>query len=339
MDRHATRATPCESDERLSLAHGSLDVSSDPDGYARIHRHGPTVVTIGKFDGIHRGHRALLSRTMSEARRRGCQAGVVTFDRHPREALLGLPHRYLTCLEQRRALLADAGMDFMLLLRATKALFATEPEAFVRGLVAALNCRVIIVGPNFRFGRMAAGDVTLLSHIAGTLGVEVATVALRESGGGVVSSTRIRAELGAGRVELAADLLGRPFSVRGMVRDTGRRGACIDVAPDAAVPSAGVYLARIASDPSSTPGAHEVVEVKEASGQQPCIRIPHGAATGLAGGTPVTVVFERRQRARRTTCLRSRIRAPTPTWFRTGWSQRGSRRRHRCSRPSSATAR
>jgi riboflavin kinase/FMN adenylyltransferase len=295
MDRHAPTGTPCESDERLALAHGSLDVSSDPDGYARIHRRGPTVATIGKFDGIHRGHRALLSRTTSEARRRGCQAGVVTFDRHPREALLGLPHRYLTCLEQRRALLADAGIDFMLLLRATKALFATEPEAFVRGLVAALKCRAIVVGADFRFGRMAEGDVALLSHIAGTLGVEVIAVGLRESRGGVVSSTRIRAALGAGRVELVGDLLGRPFSVRGMVRDADRRGARIDVAPDAAVPSTGAYLGRIASDPSSTPGGHEIVEVTEASGQPPCIRIPYRAATNLAGGTPVTVVFERRR--------------------------------------------
>jgi riboflavin kinase/FMN adenylyltransferase len=296
MDRHANTSAPCESDERMALAHGSLAVSSDPDGYARIHRRGPTVVTIGKFDGIHRGHHALLSRTMSEARRRGCQAGVVTFDRHPREALLGLPHRYLTSLEQRRALLADAGIDFMLLLRATKALFATEPQAFVRGLVAALRCRVIVVGPNFRFGRMAQGDVALLSHIANTLGVEVITVALRESRGGVVSSTRIRAELGAGRVERVGDLLGRPFTVRGMVRHTDRRGACIDVAPDAAMPPEGAYLGRIASNPFSTPGGHEIVEIVEASGQQPCIRIPHRAATVLTSGTPVTIVFERRQR-------------------------------------------
>jgi riboflavin kinase/FMN adenylyltransferase len=282
----------------MALVHGSLDPSSDPAGYALIDRRGPSVVTLGKFDGIHRGHRALLSRTLLEARRRGCQAGLVTFDRHPREALLGLAHRSLTSMDQRRSLLSDAGMNFMLLLRATKELFATEPESFVRGLVAALKCRAIVVGESFRFGHRAQGDVALLAGVANTLGVEVIAVALEERMDGVVSSTRIRAELEAGRVERVGDLLGRPFAVRGTVRRTEQRTFCIDISSEVAVPACGSYVGRVVWNASSTLGQHAIVEMAQAMGNQPAIRILSTAALSLATGMPATIVFERRTRHR-----------------------------------------
>ena len=232
------------SGDRIAVVHGTLASSSDPEGYARVHRRGPSVVAIGKFDGIHRGHRALLSRVLLEARQHHLQAGVVTFDVHPHEALCGAQHQYLTTAEERRRLFADAGMDFMLLLRATPELFAIEAEDFAIALVQALGCRVIVVGAGFRFGRGAAGDVGILQRMGASMGVQVIAVDLHSKLGGAVSSSRIREELRAGRVERAAELLGRPFALDGVVKlGIGPRWQ-VEVSSRAALPAPGVYMGR-----------------------------------------------------------------------------------------------
>ena len=183
----------------MTVVHGTLDIASDPEGYGLVRGGGPSVVAIGKFDGVHLGHRRLLGRALAEAQRRDVQAGVVTFDAHPREVLQRARHSYLSTPADRLKLFADAGMDFALLLKATRDFFAMDAEAFVSGLIDALQCRAIVVGANFRFGRSAAGDTTTLARLSNMYGAEAIVLDLLTGLGQPVSSTRIRRRTGRAR--------------------------------------------------------------------------------------------------------------------------------------------
>jgi riboflavin kinase / FMN adenylyltransferase len=219
---------------------------------------GPTVVTVGMFDGVHRGHRVLLDRVAAEAAARGLPAGAVTFDRHPLEVLRpGSQPPLLTTLDRKVALLGEAGMDFVLVLAFTQELSMVTAEAFATGvLLDGLHARAVVVGENFRFGHKAAGDAALLAALGRPLGVEVVAVALRADGGEPVSSTRIRTELARGDVGAAARLLGRPYAVDGVVVEGDGRGgrllgvptANLAVAPGIAVPANGIYAGHLTKE-------------------------------------------------------------------------------------------
>ncbi|RTL66392.1 MAG: cytidyltransferase [Pseudonocardiaceae bacterium] len=184
---------------------------------------GPPVVAIGQFDGVHLGHRRLVAEAVRRADRLGVPAGAVTFDRHPAAVLA--PDREpptLTGLEEKAALLASCGVDFVLALPVSAELLRTSAAGFVAGLLAgALGCRAVVVGANFRFGHRAAGDPALLRDLGRGHGIEVAVSDLVGVAGQPVSSTRIRAELIAGRVGAAARLLDRPHRVRAVVTGSG----------------------------------------------------------------------------------------------------------------------
>jgi riboflavin kinase / FMN adenylyltransferase len=219
---------------------------------------GPTVVTVGMFDGVHRGHRVLLDRVAAEAAARGLPAGAVTFDRHPLEVLRpGSQPPLLTTLDRKVALLGEAGMDFVLVLAFTQELSMVTAEAFATGvLLDGLHARAVVVGENFRFGHKAAGDAALLAGLGRPLGVEVVAVALRADGGEPLSSTRIRTELARGDVRAAARLLGRPHAVDGVVVEGDGRGgrllgvptANLAVAPGIAVPANGIYAGHLTEE-------------------------------------------------------------------------------------------
>jgi len=221
--------------------------------------HGPSVVTVGMFDGVHRGHRALLDRVAAEAAARGLPAGAVTFDRHPLEVLRpDARPPLLTTLDRKIALLGAAGMDFVLVLAFTEELSQVTAEAFaVEVLLDGVGARAIVVGENFRFGNKAAGDPALLAELGRPRGVEVVAVPLRADGGEVVSSTRIRAELARGDVRAAASLLGRAYAVEGIVVHGDRRGgrqlgvptANLEVPGDLALPANGVYAGHLTEEP------------------------------------------------------------------------------------------
>jgi len=213
--------------------------------------HGPSVVTVGMFDGVHRGHRALLDRVAAEAAARGLPAGAVTFDRHPLEVLRpDARPPLLTTLDRKLDLLGAAGMDFVLVLAFTEELSQVTAEAFAgEVLLDGVGARAIVVGENFRFGHKAAGDPALLAELGRPRGVEVVAVPLHADGGEAVSSTRIRAELARGDVRAAAASLGRAYAVEGVVvRGDGRGGrelgiptANLEVGGDLALPANGVY--------------------------------------------------------------------------------------------------
>ncbi|MCU0284302.1 MAG: bifunctional riboflavin kinase/FMN adenylyltransferase, partial [Candidatus Nanopelagicales bacterium] len=222
----------------------------------------PTSVTIGTFDGVHRGHRILLDRVVADAVG-GSMPVAVTFDPHPLSVirpdvapllLTGLPHR----LE----LLADAGIQGVLALRFTHEVAAESAERFAtRVLAGALNARHVVVGANFRFGHRAAGDVVTLTELGRELGFDVTVVELAPlDGEQAVSSTAIRAMVAAGDVAGAATALGRPHRVSGTVVRGDQRGrqlgyptANVEVADGVAVPADGVYAAwfRAAGEPQA----------------------------------------------------------------------------------------
>jgi riboflavin kinase/FMN adenylyltransferase len=216
---------------------------------------GPTVVTIGVFDGVHRGHQALLGRVVAEASAREIAAGAITFDRHPMEVLRPGSHpRMLSTLRQRIALLGRHGMDFVLVLPFTERLSRMPPEEFaVKVLLEAVSARAIVIGANFRFGHKAAGDAELLGELARPRGVDVIPVPLNAEAGEPISSTRIRAALAEGDVATAARLLGRPFTLEGhVVHGEGRGGPLLGIPtanlrPPArlALPAKGIYAGHL----------------------------------------------------------------------------------------------
>jgi len=210
---------------------------------------GSTAVTVGNFDGVHRGHQRVVSRTREVAAETGAaQVVAVTFDPHP-IAVLRAEHAppTLTSIEERAALLAGCGVDAVLVVPFDRDVAAWSPERFVTEiLLETLHAAAVVVGSNFRFGARAAGDLALLRRLGEELGFRVEGVPL-DGGPQVWSSTYVRTCLAAGDVEGATEALGRPVAVRGPVRRGDRRGRELgyptaNVATDGrAVPADGVY--------------------------------------------------------------------------------------------------
>ncbi|KTR43441.1 riboflavin kinase [Curtobacterium oceanosedimentum] len=235
---------------------------------------GPSAVTIGKFDGVHVGHRAVIAHLERAARERGLVSTVVTFDRHPLSVID--PDRVppaLTSTAQRRELLEDIGVDAMLLLRFDQDLQSQAPEAFVSEvLVRTLHAELVFVGSDFRFGARGAGDVDLLRRLGEQHGFRVELIDdvdlrddVRPSDERRVSSTWIRELLGDGRVAEAARLLGREHAVRSTVVYGNQRGramgyptANLDPACEGFVPADGVYAARVLHEGTVYPAAVSV---------------------------------------------------------------------------------
>ena len=218
---------------------------------------GPTVVSIGNFDGVHRGHCVVLSQAARHAAGADLPVVAVIFDPHPM-AVLRPDHApsVLTPPEQRAELLRSHGVDHVLALPFDRAMAAWSPTEFVdRVLVEALHARVVVVGANFRFGARAAGDLAVLQSQGAAQGEGRAFTAHGvdlDGGPQVWSSTYVRTCLAAGDVAGAAEALGRPFAVQGPVargdqrgRDLGYPTANVELAPDAAVPADGVYAGHL----------------------------------------------------------------------------------------------
>jgi riboflavin kinase / FMN adenylyltransferase len=241
-----------------------------------------SVVTVGMFDGVHRGHRALLDRVAAEAAQRGVPAAAVTFDRHPLAVLRpGSEPPLLTTLDRKVELLGQAGMAVVLVLEFTGELSHLGADDFAaQVLFDGLAARAVVVGENFRFGHKAAGDPALLAELGRPRGVEVVAVGLHAHGDQVVSSTRVRGELAAGDVAAAAASLGRPYAVEGEVVEGDRRGR-----PLLGVPTANLAVpAGIALPGDGVYAGHLTDTRPEGSGE------PHdGPAGSGAGPSPAAV--------------------------------------------------
>ncbi len=217
------------------------------------------MVALGNFDGVHLGHQAVLRRAVEEGRKRGERVVGATFDPHPRAVLgPGGPPKLLTTPALRREALMRYGAEEVLAIRFDEELSKRSPEEFVREvLVEEIGASAVVVGENFRFGHKAAGDFGDLERLMSSLGREAYGVPIRGyvGGEGGISSTRIRHLISAGEVEEAAQLLGRPYVVRGEVIVGDRRGRSIgfptaNVLQDAAqvIPARGVYAGFVYID-------------------------------------------------------------------------------------------
>ncbi|MGH3379122.1 MAG: bifunctional riboflavin kinase/FAD synthetase [Actinoallomurus sp.] len=220
--------------------HGLDDV---PAGWGR------SVVTIGVFDGVHRGHQRLVDRTAELARELGLPTVVITFEPHPDEVVRPGTHPPLLGTPGRRAeLLAGLGVDAVMILPFTIELSRMGPDEFVQSvLVDRLHAARVVVGEDFRFGHRAKGDVALLKELGLKYDFEAEGVPL-VADGRPISSTLVRERLVDGDVEGAMRLLGRPHRVEGVVVRGARRGrglgfptANLECLPYTAVPRDGVY--------------------------------------------------------------------------------------------------
>ena len=186
---------------------------------------GPTVVVIGNFDGVHLGHQHVLARARELADEHGLDVVAVTFDPHPM-AVLRPEHAptTLTSIERRAELLTEAGADHVLAVPFDREMAGWSPELFVdRVLVDTLAAAWVVVGANFRFGSRAAGDVATLQALGADRGFTAEGIPL-DGGPMVWSSTYVRTCLAAGDVAGAAEALGHPYAVRGVVARGDRRG-------------------------------------------------------------------------------------------------------------------
>jgi riboflavin kinase / FMN adenylyltransferase len=217
---------------------------------------GPSVVTIGEFDGVHLGHQRIVARARQAAADLGLPVVVVTFDPHPDEVVRPGSHPPLLCSARRRLeLLAGLGVDAVCVVPFTLEFSRLDPDEFVAAvLVDRLHAALVVVGDNFRFGHKAAGDVALLAELGEKYDFAAEGVPLLAEDGVTISSTGIRAKLAAGDVTGAAHDLGRPHRVEGVVVRGHRRGralgfptANLETLPHAAVPADGVYAGWLAS--------------------------------------------------------------------------------------------
>lgn len=243
----------------MEVLHGADQQPSDPR---------PTVVTVGVFDGVHRGHRMLFDRVVEEARKLDARPGVVTFDPHPLEVLA--PDKapcMLTTIEQRLRLFESCGFDIALVLPFNKELSALTPQKFAHAaLVEELHVRKILVGEDFKFGHNRAGDVDTLRDIGKTDGFEAEAIGLLGDGETKISSTVIRRALADGDIEQVNDLLGHPFRLAGEVVTGDRRGGAelgfptANLKPHgrACLPGLGIYAGWWVTDDNRLPGAISV---------------------------------------------------------------------------------
>ena len=227
--------------------HGLDDVPADWAG---------SVVTIGAFDGVHRGHQRVVARAGQVARERNLPLVVITFDPHPDEVIRPGSHPpFLTTPRRQAELLAGLGADAVVVLPFTLEFSRLSPDEFVRVVLSErLHAAVVVVGEDFRFGHKAAGDVPLLAQLGEKYDFTAESVPLLVTGGVTMSSTYIRERLAAGDVAGAAAALGRPHRVDGVVvrghmrvRALGFPTAILETPPHTATPADGIYAGWLIS--------------------------------------------------------------------------------------------
>ncbi len=212
-----------------------------------------TVLAIGVFDGVHTGHKEIISRAVAAARKRNIESVVLTFDPHPAKILRSeVRVRSLMSLEHRIRIIEDLGVDSLIVMRFSPAMANIEPEDFVRNvLVRKLGVREICVGDNFYFGRRGRSGVNELRKLGRSLGFSVNVVKPIRVGNNIVSSSRIRKLITSGRLREASKMIGRRVSVLGTViggarlaRELGYPTANLNPHHEV-IPPGGVYAVRV----------------------------------------------------------------------------------------------
>jgi riboflavin kinase/FMN adenylyltransferase len=214
---------------------------------------GPSVVTIGNFDGVHVGHWEIMRRVTAIARERGLTPTVLTFDPHPARVLAPdrAPKLIMTVPQRLRRLEAE-GIEAALVIPFSLAFARLTPEEFAAGILAgALKARCVLVGEDFRFGYKQSGNIDTLRELGAKFGFELQAVAAIEGGGERVSSTRIRKTISEGKVSRACRMMGAPFALEGpVVRGQGigskQTVPTVNLAwENELIPAVGVYVTRV----------------------------------------------------------------------------------------------
>jgi riboflavin kinase/FMN adenylyltransferase len=227
---------------------------------------GPSHATIGSFDGIHRGHQALLKPLIAGARAAGTTSVLITFEPHPR-CVIDPDHcpPLLTTLEEKTWLLDQLGLDHMVVIPFTARVAALSATAFMERLLRGIDLRRVVVGQNHRFGHGQGGDPSLLRKLGARRGftVEVAPTLMR--GREPISSSRIRRLVLLGQVRAAAQLLGRDYLIRSAVEHGAKRGrqlgfptANLQIAPNKLIPPNAIYASRVEIDGQTHSGATSI---------------------------------------------------------------------------------
>jgi riboflavin kinase/FMN adenylyltransferase len=214
-----------------------------------------TAVTVGSFDGVHRGHQAVLAALVRQARARGLESVVITFDRHPLEVVNpAAAPRLLTLVDEKQQLIAGLGVDRVELLPFTAELARLDAEAFTRDvLLARFAMRLLVLGYDHGFGRGRSGDVELVRRLGAAAGFEVEVVEPVRDAGQPISSSLVRAAVAHGDLAAAARWLGRPYQLRGAVIRGAGRGRTLGIPtinlapldPRKLLPPDGVYGVRV----------------------------------------------------------------------------------------------
>lgn len=212
---------------------------------------GPTVLSLGKFDGLHRGHE-LLMEYMREKKQehQNLKAAVFTFDIPPSEQTQNLQMQVLTTNQEKARLFEENGIDYLIECPFTREIMCMEPEEFIDRIVKNLHVKDIVVGTDFRFGHNRRGDYQMLRQYAPRYGYQLKVVPKMQEDGRDISSTYIREEITAGNIEKAYRLLGYPFFVEGTVLHGRKLGKAVlgiptinlIPPPDKLLPPMGVYV-------------------------------------------------------------------------------------------------
>lgn len=211
-----------------------------------------SVVTIGVFDGVHRGHREIITRCVEMASDRGLPSVVLTFERNPRELVCGEHPCMITEAGQKLDIIRELGADYTISVRFNRSFAAQSPGDFCRRVLAGdLGARAVCVGENFNFGARGAGDVDTLREQGSAIGFDVEEIPMVVVNSTQISSTMIRGLIGRGEVERVVTALGRPYAVAGKVTAGHSRGkrlgyptANMSFKSDYCIPAEGVYAGR-----------------------------------------------------------------------------------------------
>lgn len=253
----------------------------------------PTAVALGKFDGVHRGHQRVIAPILQQANRENKKkesyvySTVVTFYPHPQEFFTGIPHALLTPVDEKVQQLRSLGVEQLVLLPFGKELSALTPEEFVEQiLVQQLQCQQISVGEDFCFGKKRSGTAKHLQFIAAKYGIPVTIVPIQTHAGESVTSTEearistslIRQHLANGNIELANQLLGRPYTLIGVVVQGQQIGRTINfptanlqLPKEKFLPRQGVYAVRVFIEENQTDAIEGVMNI----GNRPTVNGTH----------------------------------------------------------------
>lgn len=235
----------------------------------------PTVISLGKFDGIHRGHELLLEQLLKK-KREGYATVIFTFDIPPKKALEDQNAKVLTTNEEKMHMFESFGIDYLIECPFTPKVMSMEPEVFIEMLVKSLSVKCIVAGEDFHFGRNRRGDYQMLQEYAKKLAYEAIILPKMKEEERDISSTFVREEIMAGRIERANNLLGYPYFVSGEVKHGNQIGRTIGfptinlIPPEnKLLPAFGVYITKVTIDGIVYQGVTNVGRKPTIEGENP----------------------------------------------------------------------